>query len=80
MVLSYFVKSPRERQQARELENLKLHYELLSKRMKESSAILEDLQTRDNNIYRAYFEANPIPKEQRTAGFGGVNRYKHLEI
>jgi murein DD-endopeptidase MepM/ murein hydrolase activator NlpD len=26
-----------------------------------------------------FFEANPIPEEQRTAGFGGVHRYKHLE-
>ncbi len=79
MVLSYFVKSPRERQQARELENLKLHYELLNKRIKETSAILSDLQDRDNNVYRVYFEANPIPEEQRKAGFGGVNRYKHLD-
>ncbi len=79
VVLSYFVKSPRERQQARELENLKLHYELLGKRMKETSEVLEDLQDRDNNIYRVYFEANPIPEEQRKAGFGGVNRYKHLD-
>ena len=37
------------------------------------------LQQRDNNIYRAYFEANPIPDEQREAGFGGVNRYNYLE-
>jgi murein DD-endopeptidase MepM/ murein hydrolase activator NlpD len=26
-----------------------------------------------------YFEANPIPEEQRKAGFGGVNRYRALE-
>lgn len=76
---SQFLMSPNERAQQRELENLKLHYELLSKRMEESSAILGELQTRDNNIYRTYFEADPIPEEQRKAGFGGVNRYKNLE-
>ena len=76
---SQFLMSPKERAQNRELENLKLHYELLSKKLNESSEILTGLQERDNNIYRAYFEANPIPEEQRTAGFGGVNRYKHLE-
>ncbi len=58
------------------VRNLKLHYELLDKRIDESSAILAQLQERDNNIYRSYFEANPIPEEQRKAGFGGVNRYK----
>ncbi len=79
ILLSQFIMSPNERSQRRELENLKLHYELLSKRMEESSSILHQLQERDNNIYRTYFEANPIPDEQRKAGFGGVNRYKHLE-
>ena len=76
---SQFLMSPNERAQKRELENLKLHYELLSKRINESSKVLRDLQERDNTIYRVYFEANPIPEEQRKAGFGGVNRYKYLE-
>ena len=79
IVLSQFIMSPSERAQKRELENLKLHYELLSKRMEESSSVLAQLQERDNTIYRTYFEANPIPDEQRKAGFGGVNRYKNLE-
>ena len=76
---SQFLMSPNERAQKRELDNLKLHFELLNKRMDESSSILSELQERDNSIYRVYFEANPIPDEQRKAGFGGVNRYKYLE-
>ncbi len=40
---------------------------------------MSEIQERDNNIYRLYFEVNPIPLEQRKAGFGGVNRYKDLE-
>jgi murein DD-endopeptidase MepM/ murein hydrolase activator NlpD len=76
---SQFLMSPNERAQKRELENLKLHYELIEKRLTESSEVLTQLQERDNNIYRTYFEANPIPDEQRNAGFGGVNRYKYLD-
>jgi murein DD-endopeptidase MepM/ murein hydrolase activator NlpD len=76
---SQFLMSPSERAQKRELDNLKLHYELLTKRVEESSRVLTELQDRDNNIYRVYFEANPIPEEQRKAGFGGVNRYQYLE-
>jgi murein DD-endopeptidase MepM/ murein hydrolase activator NlpD len=79
IVFSQFIMSPSERAQKRELENLNLHYDLLSKRMDEGSSILGQLQQRDNNIYRTYFEANPIPDEQRKASFGGVNRYKYLE-
>jgi murein DD-endopeptidase MepM/ murein hydrolase activator NlpD len=76
---SQIITSPSERSQKRELKNLQFHYQLIDKRLEESSGILSQLQERDNNIYRTYFEANPIPEEQRKAGFGGVNRYKNLE-
>ncbi|PQB03259.1 peptidase M23 [Polaribacter filamentus] len=76
---SQIIMSPTAIAQKRELENLEFNFELLNKRLEESSAILSQLQERDNNIYRSYFEANPITEEQRKAGFGGVNRYKVLE-
>ena len=40
---------------------------------------LDEIEQRDNNIYRVLFETNPIPSEVRKAGFGGVNRYENLE-
>jgi hypothetical protein len=76
---SYLIKSPSQIQLESELENLKLHYELLSKRVDEGAEVLKGIQERDDNIYRVYFEAEPISKEQRMAGFGGVNRYKSLD-
>ncbi len=74
-----FIEPPKQKVLTRELENMKLHYELLDKKMVQAQKVLGGIQTRDNNIYRTYFEANPIPEEQRKAGFGGVNRYKSLE-
>ena len=74
-----FIESPKQKAQKRELENMKLRYELLDKKMTQAGEVLEGIQQRDNDIYRMYFEANPIPNEQRKAGFGGVNRYKSLE-
>ncbi len=74
-----FVESPKQKVLKRELENMKLHYELLEKKMVQAEQVLDGIQKRDNNIYRTYFEANPIPEEQRKAGFGGVNRYKSME-
>ncbi len=47
--------------------------------MQQIEEVLANIEDRDNNIYRLYFEANPIPEEQRRAGFGGINRYKSLE-
>ena len=76
---SYLIKSPSQIAQQRELENLQLHFELLSKRIDEGTEVLHEIQDRDNNIYRVYFEAEPISKEQRMAGFGGINRYKSLD-
>jgi len=47
--------------------------------MQQIEKVLANIEDRDNSIYRVYFEANPIPEEQRRAGFGGLNRYQSLE-
>src|SRR5690606_34811324 len=73
------VNTPRELSLAREVKNYELQFELLDKKMEQVENVLANIEDRDNNIYRLYFEANPIPEEQRRAGFGGVNRYKSLE-
>ena len=78
-IASQFVQSPKEKALARELQNMKLQYKLLDKKVQDAFAALENVEERDNSIYRLYFEANPIPEEQRRAGFGGVNRYKKYE-
>ncbi|WP_298342275.1 M23 family metallopeptidase [uncultured Algibacter sp.] len=78
-IASQYVESPKERALKRELANMKLQFELLNKKMEHAEAVLENIADRDNNIYRVYFEANPIPDEQRRAGFGGINRYKDFE-
>src|SRR5690606_26808086 len=71
--------TPKDRLQAREIENFKIRYALLNKKMDQVDEVLEGLAERDNNLYRTYFNTSPIPEEQRKAGFGGVNRYKDLE-
>ncbi|MFK7811118.1 MAG: M23 family metallopeptidase [Maribacter sp.] len=73
------VNTPRELSLDRELKNYELQFELLDKKMGQIEEVLANIEDRDNNIYRLYFEANPIPEEQRRAGFGGINRYKSLE-
>ncbi|MFT4611428.1 MAG: murein DD-endopeptidase MepM/ murein hydrolase activator NlpD [Glaciecola sp.] len=78
-IASQFIQSPRERALKHELANMELQYELLDKRVDNAFAALESVEERDNSIYRLYFEANPIPEEQRRAGFGGINRYKKYE-
>jgi len=79
LVFTPIFESPKEKEIKRELEFVKLNEELHNKKIVQLQKILKEIQERDNNIYRLYFEVNPIPEEQRIAGFGGVNRYKALE-
>lgn len=80
MLIAYrFIDSPKEKQLRREAEVMKLQYDLLNKKMNQVQAVLNDLQDRDDNIYRVIFEAEPIPNSVRQAGFGGSDRYKDLE-
>jgi murein DD-endopeptidase MepM/ murein hydrolase activator NlpD len=73
------INTPRELSLQREVKNYELQFELMDKKMEQIEEVLANIEDRDNNIYRLYFEANPIPEEQRRAGFGGINRYKSLE-
>mgnify|MGYP001041145541 CR=1 FL=1 len=73
------IETPKEKAMKRELEHTKLQYNVLNKKMTQAQKVLAEVENRDNNIYRVYFETNPIPEEQRKAGFGGINRYKDLE-
>ncbi len=79
LVTTSILDTPKDRIQKREIENLQFRYSLLNKKMEQIEAVLEDIAERDNNLYRVYFNADPITFEQRKAGFGGVNRYKDLE-
>jgi murein DD-endopeptidase MepM/ murein hydrolase activator NlpD len=54
-------------------------YELLERKFDNSSGILAELQMRDNNIYRPIFGMEELSQDVRDAGFGGVNRYAHLQ-
>lgn len=73
------IDTPKEKALKRELANMELQFDLLDKKLSQAEVVLYEIAERDNNLYRVYFEANPIPEEQRLAGFGGVNRYKDLE-
>ena len=73
------INTPTELFQAREISNYKFQFDLLNKKIEQLNIVLEDIELRDNNVYRVLFETNPISSEVRKAGFGGVNRYENLE-
>jgi murein DD-endopeptidase MepM/ murein hydrolase activator NlpD len=74
-----FFETPKDKVLSRETDNLKLRYAILNKRVEQLDEVLADIEDRDNNLYRIYFNANPITDEQRKAGLDIKNRYKELE-
>ena len=78
-ILAVFIDSPKEKVLKREIEQLSIQYELMSKEMDNVDKILGHLEETDENLYRTIFEAEPIPASLRGGGIGGINRYKELE-
>jgi murein DD-endopeptidase MepM/ murein hydrolase activator NlpD len=74
-----FFSSPKEKAQQREIEQYKLQFKMLNDRLDRVSKVMEDMQNRDDNIYRVIFEAEPIPGSIRKAATGGADRYAKLE-
>ncbi|KPL22750.1 MAG: peptidase M23, partial [Bacteroides sp. SM1_62] len=71
--------TPREKMLKRENSQLNQQFEILNEKIGRLETVLEDIEKRDDNIYRTIFNADPIPHSVRDAGFGGVNRYENLE-
>lgn len=78
-VILQFYETPKTRDLKRENQRLLSQYELMNKNLENVEKVLTDLQQRDDNLYRVIFEADPIPNSVRKAGFGGVNKYAHLQ-
>lgn len=78
ILLFTFFKSPNEKMQARELEYMKLQYDILNDRIDHLEVLVNDMEQRDNNLYRVMFEADPIPSSVRRSGFSGADRYADL--
>lgn len=77
-LLYTFFSSPKEKMQARELEYMKLQYEILNDKLTNMETLLADMEDRDDNVYRVVLEAEPIPRSARRASYGGPHRYDNL--
>ncbi len=60
-----FLDSPKEKLLRRDIDNMKEEYEGLKSRMADLKTEIDELQHRDNSIYRVIFEAAPIPDSVR---------------
>ncbi len=72
-----FFPSPREKQVAQERDALKTQYQILNKQVDQMQLVMNDLQQRDDNLYRVLFQAEPIPLSVRM-GVQPINYYDSI--
>jgi len=78
LILSFF-STPKEIILQKEVNQLNLEYNEIEQKIISSERILQELYTKDENIYRMILESEPINEDIRQAGYGGVDKYKNLE-
>ncbi len=77
MVLMFFG-SPQDEMLKMENEHLKTQYSILSRRVDDAMVVLEDIEMRDDNLYRVIMQADPIGAKVRNAGVDNAARYAEL--
>lgn len=79
VLVIYFFGSPQEKALRQENKLIRTQYDILTKRLDQAFRILEPIQERDDNMYRAIYQAEPIAQSIRSSGVGGLGRYEELE-
>jgi murein DD-endopeptidase MepM/ murein hydrolase activator NlpD len=75
---NYF-ESPKEVMLKNEVKELEFYYQKMSQDVKNLNGILNNIEHRDDNIYRVVLGAEPIEKSVREAGVGGADRYGDIK-
>ncbi|MBQ3189297.1 MAG: M23 family metallopeptidase [Bacteroidaceae bacterium] len=72
------VETPSMRELQEENSKLLSQYKILSQRLDDAMEVMQNMQERDDNMYRVVLNAEPVSNEVRNAGYGGTNRYDEL--
>lgn len=78
-ILLFNYETPEVKSLKQEKQELLSQYNMLNDKLAQVENVLDEIQVRDDNIYRVIFDSDPIPDAVRKAGFGGVDNYEELE-
>lgn len=82
LILAYFITrridSPKERELLTELQKDKKEVERLMTSIQLYNEVLDDIQGRDEDLYRVALYAEAFPEELRQMGTGGSDKYDYL--
>lgn len=73
------ISNPKEIKLLAEKEVILDHYLTVEEKVKELESTLLDLQYWDDNIYRSFYQMEPISATLRDAGRGGAEQYPNLQ-
>jgi len=65
------IQSPKISRFAAQNEMLKSEYRQLNEKIAKAELILQEVQKRDDKVYRSFFDLGPLPSSLRDAGYGG---------
>ena len=76
----YVFDSPREKMLQRENNELQKQLQFVNKKLEIMEMVLEDIQDRDDQVYRTILEADPIPLEKRNPWFDFKTKYDSIPL
>ncbi|MFK7783828.1 MAG: M23 family metallopeptidase [Crocinitomicaceae bacterium] len=79
LVFTQRVDTPREKDLLRDLELQEAELKKLQKGMLLVNEVLDDVQDRDDNLYRNVLYAEKFPEDMRRMGTGGSDKYSYLK-
>jgi murein DD-endopeptidase MepM/ murein hydrolase activator NlpD len=79
ILASTYLTTPKLSHLENEKQEYIMKYDILKEKLADVEIALNEIQHRDDHLYRAIFDLDPIAPSVREAGIGGVNRYMNLE-
>ncbi|KAA6336384.1 Murein DD-endopeptidase MepM [termite gut metagenome] len=78
VVVHSVLRYPSEKELRMENNKLLAQYNILSHQLNDALEVLQDIQQRDDNLYRVIFQADPISPAIRKIGYNNTSRYEEL--
>ncbi|MFT5823710.1 MAG: murein DD-endopeptidase MepM/ murein hydrolase activator NlpD [Crocinitomix sp.] len=79
LLFSSFLISTNEQALERENADLNKQIKEINEELLLITAVVDDLEKRDNEIYRVVFNAEPFPEQMRELGTGGSEEYEEIK-
>jgi len=73
-----YFNTPKDKIRAREMQNLKINYAILDKKIEQLNEVLANVEERDNNIYKVYFNTASAGETKKQKKIITQNRFKSL--